>query len=241
MLRVPYSDLHNAFERNLLALGLAPARAELCARLFTETTRDGVYSHGINRFPRFANSIRNGSVHPAAEPERIAAFGGLERWDGNLGPGNLNAHLCIHRAMELAREHGLGCVALANTNHWMRGGTYGWLAADAGLFSLCWSNTLPNLPAWGASVPVLGNNPLVIGIPRRTATGEPAHVILDMAMSQFSYGALATYARRGQPLPVDGATTPPATSPATPLPSKPSNVLCPSATGRAPASPSSST
>ena len=204
MLRVSFSELFTAFESNLLTLGFAPARAELCARLFTETTRDGVYSHGIYRFPRFAESVRNGSVLPDAEPAPVAAFGGLERWDGHLGPGNLNAHVCIHRAMELARQHGLGCVALANTNHWMRGGTYGWIAADQGLFSLCWSNTLPNMPAWGASAPVLGNNPLVIGIPRRNASGEPAHVVLDMAMSQFSYGALASYAKRGQPLPLDG-------------------------------------
>ena len=40
---------------------------------------------------------------------------------------------------------------------------------------------------------------LVIAIPR---TG--GHVVLDMAMSQFSYGTLASYSKRNQPLPVDG-------------------------------------
>jgi 3-dehydro-L-gulonate 2-dehydrogenase len=206
MLRVPYHELLAAFHRALLALGLAPARAELCARLFAETTRDGVYSHGINRFARFVAAIGNGSVQPHAEPQRIASFGSLERWDGHLGPGNLNAHACMLRTVALAKQHGIGCVALANTNHWMRGGTYGWLAADAGVFSLCWTNTLANLPAWGASTPILGNNPLVIGIPRSApAAGQDApHVVLDMAMSQFSYGALASYSKRNEPLPVDG-------------------------------------
>jgi 3-dehydro-L-gulonate 2-dehydrogenase len=204
MFRVPFDDLFSAFEQALIPLGFAPARAELCARLFTETTRDGVYTHGLNRFPRFVGSIRYGCLYPDAEPVRVAAFGGLERWDGRLGPGNLNAHSSILRAMELARQHGLGCVALANTNHWMRGGTYGWIAADAGLFALCWSNTLPNVPAWGATNPVLGNNPLVIALPRPDPDGKPAHVVLDMAMSQFSYGALASYSKRGEPLPVDG-------------------------------------
>jgi 3-dehydro-L-gulonate 2-dehydrogenase len=206
MLRVPYPALLAAFHRALLTLGLAPARAELCARLFAETTRDGVYSHGINRFARFAAAIENGSVQPNADPQRIASFGSLERWDGHLGPGNLNAHTCMLRTIALAKQHGIGCIALANTNHWMRGGTYGWLAADAGVFSLCWTNTLANLPAWGASAPILGNNPLVIGIPRPApAPGQDApHVVLDMAMSQFSYGALASYSKRNEPLPVDG-------------------------------------
>jgi len=105
----------------------------------------------------------------------------------------------MRRTLELSREHGIGCVALGNTNHWMRGGTYGWQAADAGLIGLCWTNTLPNLPPWGAADPRIGNNPLVVAVPRRGG-----HVVVDMAMSQFSYGALAAYRKRGEALPVDG-------------------------------------
>lgn len=180
-------------------LGLAGDRAANCARLFAETTRDGVYTHGLNRFPRFAESVANGSVDINAEPAAIGGMGAIERWDGRRGVGNLNASMCMQRAIDLARLHGMGGVALGNTNHWMRGGAYGWQAAQQGLFAICWSNTLANLPAWGATTPTLGNNPLVIAIPR-----AGGHVVLDMAMSQFSYGTLAAYSKRGQPLPVDG-------------------------------------
>jgi len=99
----------------------------------------------------------------------------------------------------LAVAHGLGCVAMRNTNHWMRGGSYGWQAADAGLIGICWTNTLPNLPPWGGTKPTIGNNPLVIAIPR-----AKGHVVLDMAMSQFSFGALESYRRKGEQLPVHG-------------------------------------
>jgi len=167
--------------------------------MFAETTCDGVYSHGVNRFSRLVAMVRNGSVDPAAEPRIAARFGAMERWDGQCGPGNLNAHAAMSRAIALAKEHGIGCVPLANTNHWMRGGTYGWQAADAGLMCMCWTNTMPNVPPWGAADPCIGNNPLVIAVPR--ASG---HVVLDMAMSQFSYGALESYRKRGQMLPVDG-------------------------------------
>ena len=105
----------------------------------------------------------------------------------------------MERALALARTHGLGCVALANTNHWMRGGSYGWQAAEAGAIGICWTNTLANLPPWGMSQPRVGNNPLIIAVPR--AAG---HVVLDMAMSQFSMGALEAYRLRGDPLPVPG-------------------------------------
>lgn len=205
MPRVAYSDLEAAFHAAMLHLGLQGERARLCARLFAETTRDGVYTHGLNRFPRFAAAVRSGNVNPVAEPETLARTAVFERWDAHRGPGNITAYAAMTRAIALAKQHGLGAIALANTNHWMRGGTYGWLAADSGVFGICWTNTLANLPPWGASTPALGNNPLVLAAPHiDPVTGRSAPVVLDMAMSQFSYGTLAAYSRQGDPLPVPG-------------------------------------
>ncbi len=105
--------------------------------------------------------------------------------------------------MTLSREHGVGCVALGNTNHWMRGGTYGWQSAEAGLIGICWTDhhAEPG-PPWGPpknSGP--GNNPLVIAVPRAKEA-----LVLDLwRYHQFSYGALESYRRRkAEKLPVDG-------------------------------------
>ena len=199
MRRVSYQDLFQALQSALTQLGIEPERAGLCARLFAETTCDGVYSHGLNRFSRFVRMIHNGTIDIRARPELVSNCGALERWDGKFGIGNLNAYQSMERAIELAQRHGIGCLALANTNHWMRGGTYGWQAADAGLMAICWTNTLANLPPWGASDPRLGNNPFVIAVPR-----PEGHIVLDMAMSQFSYGRLSSYQMSGEQLPVIG-------------------------------------
>jgi 3-dehydro-L-gulonate 2-dehydrogenase len=199
MNRIPFGQLQTTLESILWKLGFSESRAQACARLFAETTCDGVYTHGVNRLPRFVAMVRNGSIDVDAEPRLLAGFGALERWDGCKGPGNLNALAAMERAIALSREHGLGCVSLGNTNHWMRGGTYGWQAAEAGMIGICWTNTMPNLPPWGGAEPCLGNNPLVIAVPR-----EGGHVVLDMAMSQFSYGALDSYRSRAEMLPVDG-------------------------------------
>ncbi|HEY6182135.1 MAG TPA: 3-dehydro-L-gulonate 2-dehydrogenase [Terriglobales bacterium] len=199
MLRIPYQEFFETLLRVLLKLGFDQSRGEKCAQLFTESSRDGVYSHGLNRFPLFVSMIRSGIIDIHAEPEALMRHGALERWDGKVGPGNLNAYACMNRAIALSRLHGVGSVALANTNHWMRGGSYGWQAAESGVVGICWTNTLPNLPPWGASDPRVGNNPLVIAVPR-----AEGHVVLDMAMSQFSYGALASHRKRGELLPVDG-------------------------------------
>lgn len=199
MNRIPFDEVHQTLAAILPKLGFPADRAGMCARLFAETTRDGVYSHGISRFPRFVKTVLNGSVDPTGAAVATAGKGALERWNGNKGPGNLNALAAMERAIALAAEHGIGCVAMGNTNHWMRGGTYGWQAAEAGMIGICWTNTMPNLPPWGSVEPIIGNNPLVIAVPRTAGS-----VVLDMAMSQFSYGALGSYRRRGELLPVDG-------------------------------------
>ncbi|HEX6462796.1 MAG TPA: 3-dehydro-L-gulonate 2-dehydrogenase [Vicinamibacterales bacterium] len=198
-MRVPFDEVVAVLARVLRTAGMDDDRATRCARLFAEASRDGVASHGLNRFPRFRRMIARGVVDLHATPERVSGTGSFERWEGRRGVGNLNAVDSMNRAIALSRTHGMGCIALANTNHWMRGGAYGWQAADAGAIAICWTNTLANMPPWGASEPRLGNNPLVIAVPRTRG-----HVVLDMAMSQFSVGALIAHARRQEPLPIEG-------------------------------------
>lgn len=198
MTRIGVDEAKALMVRALEARGMGEEAGE-CARLFSEATLDGVYTHGLERFPRFASYLEKSWVRAGARPSLVAGLGAWERWDGNLGPGNLNAQAAMARAVTLAKTNGMGCVALANTNHWMRGGQYGLQAADSGCLGLCWTNTKPNLPAWGSREAILGNNPLVICVPR-----EGGHVLLDMAMSQFSYGKLEAYAAQGEELPVEG-------------------------------------
>jgi|WetSurMetagenome_2_1015567.scaffolds.fasta_scaffold74790_2 3-dehydro-L-gulonate 2-dehydrogenase len=199
MNRIPPSVVLERLERLFVGLGFAPGRASLAARLFAEASIDGVASHGLNRVPRFVRQVRAGLVDPAAEPTLVEACGAWERWHGGHGAGSLNAWASAARAIELARRHGIGCVGLAHTNHWMRGGAYGWQAADAGCALLAWTNTMPNMAPWGAADPAVGNNPLVVAVPR-----DGGHVVVDMAMSQFSYGRLDTFARSQTPTPVPG-------------------------------------
>ena len=196
---VPFEKLRFEFNRVLLSLEFSKEKASAIATIFAENSRDGVYTHGLNRFPTFVEFVKEGLVQKDAEPSFEGSFGALEKWNGNLAPGILNARFCMGRAITLAKEYGISCVALKNTNHWMRAGTYGWQAADAGMIGICFTNTIANLPPWGGLDPRLGNNPLVIAIPR-----EDGHVVLDMAMSQYSVGKLNQYKSEKKELPLPG-------------------------------------
>jgi len=199
MLRVQFEDMRDEFERVLLKYDFTPSRARVCARVFAENSLEGVYSHGANRFSRFIADIQAKRVIVGAEPEKVSWAGAFEQWNGKYAPGILNALMSADRAMELAKQYGIGCVGLSHTNHWMRGGTYGRKVAKAGYVYIGWTNTIPNMPAWGALDNKLGNNPLVLGVP-----GKDGPIVLDMAMSQFSYGKMEDLALNDKQLPIHG-------------------------------------
>jgi 3-dehydro-L-gulonate 2-dehydrogenase len=198
-MRISFQEIKEELTRVLRKKGFNNQMADEAAQLITETSCDGVYSHGINRFPRVIEYIEKGYIDVQAVPVKVDGMGAFERWDGNLGIGNLNAKFCMNRAVELAKEHGIGCIAIRNTNHWLRGGSYGWQAAEAGCVGICWTNTQPNMPAWGAKDRRIGNNPLIMAIPRKEG-----HVVVDLAMAQFSYGKMEACKMNNELLPVPG-------------------------------------
>ena len=202
LVRVSFDEVKTRIQKILVQHGFVDNKAMLCASLFAETTRDGVYSHGLNRFPRFIDNIEKGYVIPQNEPVVAEVFDSHEVWDGQLGPGNVNAHMAMDRALFLAKDNAFGIVAMRNTNHWMRGGTYGWQAAEKGCAAVCFTNTEPNMPPWGGTLPKIGNNPLIIAVP-----DKPNHLVLDMAMSQFSFGKMENLRLTDEKLPYDGGFT----------------------------------
>lgn len=200
MKRIAYEEMKRQFARVLESRGFSAGDARSAAEIFAQNSLAGVYSHGLNRFPRVVEYLDKGEIDPNARAACVMRMGAIERWDGHRGFGPLNAWRAMERACALAKEYGVGVVALGNNNHWMRGGTYGWLAADLGCIGICWSNTMPNMPAWGGKDRKIGNNPLVMAVPR--SNGE--HAVIDCAVSQFSYGKIEDCRLRGVQLPVPG-------------------------------------
>src|SRR5258706_15968657 len=103
---VSFNQLKNELERVLVQLSFPKSKASLCASIFAGNSRDGVYSHGINRFPVFVNLEKERLVDPGAEQERITTTGNLESWDGHHRPGMYNATVGMDRVIQLAQANG---------------------------------------------------------------------------------------------------------------------------------------
>ena len=122
-MKVTFEQLKAAFNRVLISRGVDNETADACAEMFARTTESGVYSHGVNRFPRFIQQLENGDIIPDAQPKRITSLGAIEQWDAQRSIGNLTAKKMMDRAIELAADHGMvwwhyvmpttGCAAAA--------------------------------------------------------------------------------------------------------------------------------
>jgi len=202
MPRIDRDQLILRLDALFLAEGVPPRRARRLAELYTQASADGVYSHGVHMVPGLLRLLRAKEIADTrSDPRLVARSGAIERYDGHCGLGVLNAEFCIDRAMSLADAFGIGCVALRNTRHWGRPGNCGWRAAQRGFLAICWTNTPPNMPAWpDTGENAIGNNPIVFAAPGK----DGAHLVLDMAMSQFSFGRMETHRAEGKPLPVIG-------------------------------------
>ena len=195
MIYVSYDEAVRTMEKGLLRY-MPSKQAHRFAEIFAGNSLDGVYSHGMNRYPRYLADMDAGLVDRTIDrAQRVSGFGGLEVWDARFGIGPLIAEQMTGRAIELAKAHGIGCVALRNNSHWLRAGRYGLMMADAGMMGICFTNTAMNLVAYGAKEPSTGNNPITLAIPRKKGS-----LVMDMAVSQYAFGKLEIMAQEGKML-----------------------------------------
>jgi LDH2 family malate/lactate/ureidoglycolate dehydrogenase len=114
----------------------------------------------------------------------------------------------MDRAVELARETGVGAVSVRNSNHSGVLAVHVVRAARAGMIGFFTSNAPALMAPWGGSEALIGNSPFAYAFP----TGrEP--VIVDMACSAAARGRIRLAATAGRPIPrgwaldVDGNAT----------------------------------
>ena len=199
-IRISLEEYRKVLEQKLSERGVCAEEARKIAQIYVTNAADRVISHSILRTVRMLNNYRSGIIVPGSMPQKVSGFRAVERYDANSTNGVIAASFCMERACALADEFGIGMVALRHANHWMRGGYYGWLAADRGKVGICWSNTRKNMPSWGSREANVGNNPFIMAVPGTDGN----HFVLDSAQAQFSYGKLEVTRKAGKQLPMDG-------------------------------------
>jgi uncharacterized oxidoreductase len=192
--------LTGLLSRIIEAAGAEPERARICAEHLVLANLKGHDSHGVGMAPSYVRWIKASKLFPNARPKVIQDSGAVMVVDGQFGLGAPVARETIEMGIARAKQMGVACVALRNSCHIGRIGTYGEQCADAGLVSIHYVNVVghpPQVAPYGGREARMVTNPYCCTVPR--TNGE--HVVLDFATSFVAIGKLRVAYMEGKSAP----------------------------------------
>lgn len=183
------------------AAGAPEDIARVVASSLVNANLSGHDSHGILKVPVYVGKIRAGTLKPDARPSVTRRMGAVAHVDCGWGFGQPGAQFGAQIAGEIAREQGIGCVALQRVNHIGRLSEYVQLLAEQELIGyLMTSGSMfgGSVAPFGGRERVFGTNPLAWGIP--LGDGK-APLIVDFATSKIANGKVDVALSEGKMLP----------------------------------------
>jgi LDH2 family malate/lactate/ureidoglycolate dehydrogenase len=181
----------------LVSAGVPEADARIVADSLVDADVRGIHSHGVSRLGIYIERLRMGGNRPAGEPELVSEAPSLALLDAK----DLLAQVASARAVELAAQKaeitGCGAVGVRGASHFGAAGYWARLIAERGMLGLATTNTTPVMAAWGGSTTAIGSNPLAMAFPSSGA----APVVVDMASSETTWGALLRAEATGASIP----------------------------------------
>src|SRR3954470_13572310 len=180
------------------ACGLPEGDAGAVAGAMLDADLSGADAHGIFRLPGYVRTLKNGHINPRANIKILERSPATALVDGDNGMGHLVMTYAANLAVEIAREAGMAWIGVRRSNHSGAGSTYAAVPLAHGMVGIYSAVSGSNFMApWGGAEPLLGTNPIAVGIP----AGNGLAVVLDIATSVASNGAIRTYATEGKPMP----------------------------------------
>jgi LDH2 family malate/lactate/ureidoglycolate dehydrogenase len=164
----------------LRALGFGEREAGVLADHFLDADRRGKTAHGTARIDWLATLPE---LHPHAEPERVVAEEGYERWEGRGALGYLTLAAIVdaqlaspprHARVVVAQE----CFPTGVLGYWAR------RLAEGDLVATLTATSPVRLAHPYGGPPLAGTNPLAIAIP--SSDGDP--VVADVSMGRVTHG-----------------------------------------------------
>ncbi|WP_321422629.1 L-sulfolactate dehydrogenase [uncultured Methanobacterium sp.] len=180
----------------LTHLDVPSEEASIIAEVTLDADLKGFTSHGIGRFPQYIKGLEVGTIKPQTEVTVEKESAATARVNGNHGFGHVVTYRSMEMAIQKAKETGIGMVGIHNSNHFGVAGYYSDMAIMEDLIGIVIANTEPAVAPIGGKEPILGTNPLAIGIP-----SDSHYVSVDMATSASARGKLLEAKRKGESIP----------------------------------------
>lgn len=170
--------------------------ASIVADVTVDADLKGFSSHGIGRFPQYIKGLKAGTIDPKAELSIENETESMALINGNHKFGHVVTYTAMEIAINKAKKNGIGMVGVHDSNHFGVAGYYSDMAIMNDMIGMVIANTEPAVAPIGGKVPIIGTNPVAIGIP-----SNKNYVSVDMATSASARGKLLEAKRKGEKIP----------------------------------------
>ena len=205
MKTVPAATLDRIMRSALLRRGLSAEHAGWVVDGLLETSLRGIDTHGVRLFPTYIAELDGGRSR--ARPDLAWVDSGSARaarlLDAGGALGLVAGRFACDEAVRLARENGVGTVAVRSSNHFGAGSVYTLAMARQGVLGLSFTNSDALVAPFNGLRPLFGTNPISMAV-----QGEGEELFCsDFATSQVSYSKVRHHKAQGIPLQPGWAVT----------------------------------
>lgn len=193
---------HRAFARAAVrSAGATPDEADAVAEALLWCDLRGWRINGLVRLENTVERLQQGLVASPVEMTWLEGKNAACLLDARNGLGVVAGRAAMGRAVDLAREHGVGVVGVRHSNHFGAAAYYCAQAIEAGCLGLAFSNAFAKVAPHGGAQAALGTNPLAFGAP----LPSDEMLLLDMSTSAISGADVRRILKEGGRLPPEVA------------------------------------
>ncbi|MFK7993207.1 MAG: malate/lactate/ureidoglycolate dehydrogenase [Granulosicoccus sp.] len=189
------------FARAVLEVfGCDDAERAIVAGHLVDANLTGHDSHGIGMLPLYGEQVIDGNLIPNQTPEFQPSVGAIAVVDAKRGFGHRMALMALDHAMRSITEHKVAILALRNSGHVSRVGTYSEYCAAQGYVSLHFVNVVghpPIVSPYGSAQSGFSTNPISMAMP----VNNTAKPLLDIATSTVAFGKVRVANNKGEQMP----------------------------------------
>jgi LDH2 family malate/lactate/ureidoglycolate dehydrogenase len=209
---VPWGEMVDFTTEAFAATGVPPADARKAAEALVDADGHGTVTHGLKNLRNYVSGLLDGRINPRPNMRDVGGAPAARIITADNGLGHVAGHVGMERAIELAREFGVGTVFVRDSNHYGASGYWARLPLRHNMLGFAFTTASPRVAPWGGKEGIVGNNPPAWAIPSRVVApgselspADTESMFLDIALSVVAGNRLDIYKRRGEPIPAGWA------------------------------------
>src|SRR6202140_2395327 len=199
---VPWQAAVDVAAEAFAATGVPQADARKAAAALVDADLHGTVTHGLKNLRNYVAGLLDGRINPRPNMHDVGGGKAARVISADNGRGHVAGHVGMERAIELAREYGVGTVMVRDSNHYGASGYWARLPLRHNMLGFAFTTASARIAPWGGKEGLVGNNPPAWAIPSQVvasgselSAADADSMFLDIALSVVAGNRLDIYRR----------------------------------------------